>query len=67
MTNEEYEAQVGELTIEIKEAREKVDRHHLDLIEAERLHVYWETIAYSAQEELDELMERFEEDSNNDA
>lgn len=62
MTNEEYDAQVGELTIEINEAWEEVERHRLDLIEAERLFEYWETIAYGAQEELDELMESFEEE-----
>lgn len=67
MTNEEYDAQVGELTIEINEAWEEVERHRLDLIEAERLFEYWEEVANGAQEELDELMESFEEDSNNDA
>lgn len=62
MTNEEYETQVEELTDEINDAWEEVERHRLDLIEAERLHEYWETIAIGAQEELDELMESFEEE-----
>lgn len=62
MTNEEYEKQVEELTEEINDAWEEVERHLLDLIEAERLFEYWETIAYDAQEELDELMESFKEE-----